>query len=774
MLLDLLEELGYVIDIDIIDAQYCGVPQRRRRIFICAQKVSSLLQSKTISSGLTVAQCLIENLHLGLAVLSERLIPEQENLESKNGLSDLSLQRRMRLFGMDLEGQASILLDNLVVLQRSSGNMQLGLDSENGNAHSKTTLDTESRKLNNETGCTGGYQNIDTLSKSTLADSLRALNECITSTAERDITLSTIYSFAQTTLLITKLITPSLNCCPPYWSAASSALTALEAFTDYARSTSSNLFGDVERFQAWGDFIREAEHQDISIRHSGNWQGAGQVLSFPEGLQGDPPPRREAGKGVTHDFAPSLTGSGRGVERGGDSRGQDPVAAVESPGPYWDGSDIADTLDASNASKQQAMPEKRRFQAVIEAAHTTGAGFWKEGCGTLRGREQDSHENLVTHSLRGEGFDASEECCIDGCQCKPHAKGMCASHYHRFKRHGDPLLGRVNEGEPLGFLESYISHATDECVLWPYAQFASGYGSVEFEGRTTRVHRLMCELAHGEPPAENLDACHSCGVRLCINPQHLRWGTREENMADAIAHDTTTRGERHASHKLKEGDVLDILNRLKLGETHESISQIYGVGRNTITDIAKGKNWAWLSRQSRPMGELGVTHSLCGEGFDSSEDGTGRGTPLVPVVTGTMKACAHSGGFSNSIDHAAAGYIIPILTSNGDGHTGFRDEHGLVAFQSSQSGIRECETHATLDSNNGSRRHNGVIQGMEVRRLTPRECEKLQGAPPGHTQVPFRGKPMADGPRYKLCGNGFAVPVVAWIGERIQKVEESR
>jgi DNA (cytosine-5)-methyltransferase 1 len=54
-----------------------------------------------------------------------------------------------------------------------------------------------------------------------------------------------------------------------------------------------------------------------------------------------------------------------------------------------------------------------------------------------------------------------------------------------------------------------------------------------------------------------------------------------------------------------------------------------------------------------------------------------------------------------------------------------------------------------------------------VRRLTPTECERLQGVPDGYTLVPYRGKPMVDGPRYKMLGNGWAIPVVAWIGKRI-------
>jgi DNA (cytosine-5)-methyltransferase 1 len=56
-----------------------------------------------------------------------------------------------------------------------------------------------------------------------------------------------------------------------------------------------------------------------------------------------------------------------------------------------------------------------------------------------------------------------------------------------------------------------------------------------------------------------------------------------------------------------------------------------------------------------------------------------------------------------------------------------------------------------------------------VRRLTPTECERLQGFPDDYTLIPHRGKPAADGPRYKALGNSWAVPVVRWIGARINK-----
>jgi len=62
---------------------------------------------------------------------------------------------------------------------------------------------------------------------------------------------------------------------------------------------------------------------------------------------------------------------------------------------------------------------------------------------------------------------------------------------------------------------------------------------------------------------------------------------------------------------------------------------------------------------------------------------------------------------------------------------------------------------------------------MQVRRLTPVECERLQGFPDNYTNIPWRKRTESpDGPRYKALGNSFAVPVVRWIGERIQMTED--
>lgn len=61
-----------------------------------------------------------------------------------------------------------------------------------------------------------------------------------------------------------------------------------------------------------------------------------------------------------------------------------------------------------------------------------------------------------------------------------------------------------------------------------------------------------------------------------------------------------------------------------------------------------------------------------------------------------------------------------------------------------------------------------------VRRLTPREYERLQGFPDDYTQVPYRGQPATDTPRYRALGNSMAVPVMRWLGQRLLQVDATQ
>jgi DNA (cytosine-5)-methyltransferase 1 len=73
--------------------------------------------------------------------------------------------------------------------------------------------------------------------------------------------------------------------------------------------------------------------------------------------------------------------------------------------------------------------------------------------------------------------------------------------------------------------------------------------------------------------------------------------------------------------------------------------------------------------------------------------------------------------------------------------------------------------------NNAGALDNHVITQMGVRRLTPLECERLQGLPDDYTAITYRGEPAADAPRYKAIGNSMTVPVMRWILERLERVD---
>ena len=147
-------------------------------------------------------------------------------------------------------------------------------------------------------------------------------------------------------------------------------------------------------------------------------------------------------------------------------------------------------------------------------------------------------------------------------------------------------------------------------------------------------------------------------------------------------------------------------------------------------DISHCLNAGGMGRQDYETETL-VTHTLRGDGFDASENGTGRGTPLVPVAL----------------------------------------QYGNAQGGKSQGGVGVGEPGGpmyTLDSQGPT---HGVAVGSVVRRLTATECHRLQGFPDDHCAIVYRGKPAADGPMYKALGNSMAVPCVRWILSRLEAVD---
>lgn len=176
-------------------------------------------------------------------------------------------------------------------------------------------------------------------------------------------------------------------------------------------------------------------------------------------------------------------------------------------------------------------------------------------------------------------------CSIIGCG-RPHlAKGWCAMHYQRWQRHGDPVkTSRAPDGEPMRWIEAHVGYRGEGCLIWPYSKSRTGYGAVNGE----RAHRLMCGLAHGEPPSALHEAAHSCGNGhgSCIHPQHLRWATPKENAADRKAHGTHQTEQFRV--KLTPDDVIAI-REWDAPDTEAAIA--FGVSQRTIGKVRRRESW---------------------------------------------------------------------------------------------------------------------------------------------------------------------------------------
>jgi DNA (cytosine-5)-methyltransferase 1 len=145
---------------------------------------------------------------------------------------------------------------------------------------------------------------------------------------------------------------------------------------------------------------------------------------------------------------------------------------------------------------------------------------------------------------------------------------------------------------------------------------------------------------------------------------------------------------------------------------------------------------------------------------------TGQDYHHVPIAFGAQNSATQGDSVSEhvtpTLDKSKTPTIYMGLTDT-TGHQGDRF-------------IAEGDVTQALSASAGNNAGGGgtclLTRSAFVRRLTPRECERLQGFPEDYTLIPYRNKLAVDGPRYKAMGNSMAVPVMRWIGERIQMVED--
>jgi len=146
------------------------------------------------------------------------------------------------------------------------------------------------------------------------------------------------------------------------------------------------------------------------------------------------------------------------------------------------------------------------------------------------------------------------------------------------------------------WLEAHVAYEGEDCLIWPFQHLQdSGVAAVKYKGKQSIASRVMCEMAHGKPPTEKHEAAHSCGKGHlgCVNPKHLRWATRKENLDDMIAHGTRLYGEKAPSAKLTEADVRAI--RAKSASVSQAqLGREFAVRASTIGKIIHRQRWSHI------------------------------------------------------------------------------------------------------------------------------------------------------------------------------------
>ena len=307
------------------------------------------------------------------------------------------------------------------------------------------------------------------------------------------------------------------------------------------------------------------------------------------------------------------------------------------------------------------------------------------------------------------------------------------------------LAGLVGEDEPLvpslgagtRWPDAGAVYGPEGAVAWRILD-AQYFGLAQ---RRRRVFAVRCPRG-GADPAKVLFECE--GVRRDSAP------SRQAGQGFAAGPANCLRGRSNASHRIDTDTyVPEVSLFLNAG----------GMGR--------------LDSETETM----IAHALTSR-YDSSEDGCGRGVPIVTafewqrgatqnlemqhdISPALIKNQTPAVAFDCKATDLQPGDIAPTAIAIRTAQTG-----------SNGCGINEDGTAYTLDSAQQAVGQLAAPSRYSVRRLTPVECERLQGFPDNYTAITHRNKPAADGPRYKALGNSMAVPCMKWIGERIEMADQ--
>ena len=139
--------------------------------------------------------------------------------------------------------------------------------------------------------------------------------------------------------------------------------------------------------------------------------------------------------------------------------------------------------------------------------------------------------------------------------------------------------------------------ADNECWNWQASASRGGYGQFGLNRMSVKANRVAFYIVHGDTPPDKPFVCHHCDNRLCVNPNHLYAGTRQDNMDDMVKRkrQRPRRGEKHGRSVLKEADIHAIRVLYESGEfTQKQLAERFGVKRGYISLLVNRKSWTHI------------------------------------------------------------------------------------------------------------------------------------------------------------------------------------
>jgi DNA (cytosine-5)-methyltransferase 1 len=427
---------------------------------------------------------------------------------------------------------------------------------------------------------------------------------------------------------------------------------------------------------------------------------------------------------------------------------------------------------------------------------TSGQGFWREGVVSLRGREQDSHELLAV--AVGEPLPVQDTATARRSRCPGDVDSDATSTLvpMAFNARQDPdvsgcvshPLGAKDNGHGVLVAAFGGNNTSGSIEVATACNAKGGSGRMDFETETFVVeqsHLGDCANSiqasaghhgHSSPRGDGSDNLVVAPVALMVHGENSTAMCGGGSATRAEPCDITRTLDTNGGYAASQGGNVvlcpEIAQPLR-GNVYNNSDAGMEAAQHIVVE------------QPLPFDTTQVTSKYNYSSPKPGDPAPSLGLSHPPAVAyqchvsnvGPMGALrAGNGNEAGGVPFMAV--QVPVRPVIAGSREWFAQEDVPDAVGLQMNYIRETQMRdvsVPLTSEPNLSQFNGVFDRtrLAVRRLTPVECERLQGFPDGHTAISWRGKPpeqCPDGSRYRSLGNSIAVPVLRWIGERIQLV----